>query len=547
MRSLLPGRRATDSASARNGRFVGRAVLCAAAVCLTGCGGPGEPADFVFINGAEPETLDPALITGQPEGRLATSLFEGLAAYNERGEPVPGVAERWEISGDGLVYTFHLRDDARWSNGDPVTSEDFLWSWERTLAPETASEYAYQLWFLKNGRPFNEGELTDFSQVGVEAMGPHTLQVTLENPTPFFIDLCAFMTLLPVHRGSIEVYGDDWSKPGNLVGNGPYMLEDWRINDRIRLRANPEYWDRDNVGLEVIDVLPINRATTALNYFHQGLADLVLDKGLIPTPLLSDLRGEPFFHSAPFLGNYFIRFNVTAPPFDDPRVRRAFALVIDKERITRQITRAGEEPAYSLVPPGTAGYQPPAGLDYDPEEARRLLAEAGYPGGEGFPLVNYLLSESDLNEAIAVELQAMFRRELGVRISLRRQEWRVYLNSLSQLDYDIGRSSWVGDYNDPNTFLDMFITGSGNNRTGWSSTQYDAWIQEAAEALNQEERFEIFRKAERKLISGQAPIVPLYYYVGVQLYDPEKWGGIEGNLLDEHPLKAIYRRTEAGP
>lgn len=521
--------------------------LAAIALLTAGCGTPPEPADFTFINGAEPETLDPALITGQPEGRLATSLFEGLAAYNQRGEAVPGVAESWEISEDGLVYLFQLRPDARWSNGDPVTAHDFVWSWQRTLSPETASEYAYQLWFLKNGRPYNEGELKDFSQVGVRALSDYELEVVLENPTPFFIDLCAFVTLLPVHRPTVEKFGDEWVKPGYLVGNGPYTLEEWRINDRIRLRRNEQYWDREAVDLKIIDVLPINRATTALNYFSRGLADMIMDKGLIPTALLDDIREEPWFHTDPFLGNYFIRFNVTRPPFDDPRVRLAFAKVIDKERITRGITRAGEQPAYSLVPPGTAGYQPPAGVEYDPETGRRLLAEAGFPDGQGFPMVDYLFAESDLNEAIAVELQEMFRRELGVRINLRRQEWRVYLNSLSQLDYDLGRSSWVGDYNDPNTFLDMFIAGGGNNRTGWSSPAYDQLIAEAAATLDQERRFDIFRRAEQILITAEAPIVPLYYYVGVQLYDPEKWGGIEGNLLDEHPLKNIYRRPEASP
>ena len=265
-----------------------------------------------------------------------------------------------------------------------------------------------------------------------------------------------------------------------------------------------------------------------------------MDKGLVPTQLLNDLRRKPDFHSAPFLGTYFLRFNVTKPPFNDPRVRKAFSLVIDKRELVEKITRAGEVPAGSLVPPGTAGYEPPAGLQRDPGQARRLLAEAGYEGGRGFPLVNYLYSEGELNESLAVELQGMFRRELGVTISLLRQEWKVSLRSMSSLDYEMCRASWIGDYNDPNTFLDMFLTDGGNNRTGWSSADYDRMIADAARELDTKKRFDIFRRAESLLVEQEAPICPLYFYVGIQFYDATRLGGIEANLLDEHPFKEMH-------
>lgn len=526
-----------------------RPVLLAALglICglTTGCGKGGHRADLVILNGAEPETLDPALITGQPEGRVANALFEGLTAFNERGRAVPGVAERWEVSADGLQYTFHLRDNACWSNGDPVSADDFVRSWRRTLAPETASEYAYQLHYLRGGRAFNEGKLTDFSQVGVRAEGTRTLVVTLENPTLFFLDLCALVTLQPVHLPTVERWGDAWIKPGRMVSNGAYRLEQWRINDRIRLRRNPHYWNREAVAMETVDLLPVSAANTAFNFYASGLADLMLDKGLVPPSLLGELRRRPDFHSAPFLGTYFIRFNTTRGPFKDPRVRLAFSLVVDRETLVQKITRAGEVPARSFVPPGTAGYEPPNGPERDPERARKLLAEAGYPGGKGFPLTQYLYSEGELNEAIAVELQAMFRRELGVTIQLGRQEWKVYLNSMSNLDYDLCRSSWVGDYNDPNTFLDMFVTDGGNNRTGWSNAAYDGYIAAAARAVDPESRFAAFRSAEALLISEEAPVCPLYFYVGIQFYDATRLAGIEANLLDEHPIRLMRWKQPA--
>ena len=512
--------------------------LCA----FSSCAPPAKRAELVFLNGAEPESLDPAVITGQPEGRIVYALFEGLLNLDAAARIKPGVAERWDISPDKRTYTFHLRANAKWSNGEPVTAEDFVGSWRRTLAPETASEYAYQLYYLKNGKQFNDGTLKDFNQVGVHALDSHTLQVTLDNPTPFFLDLCAFETLMPVPLATIQKEGDQWIKPGRMVNNGAYELADWRINDRISLRKNPFYWDKEHVALATIDILPTAKAITALNFYTSGLADLMMDKGLVPPALLSDLKKRPFYHSAPFLGSFFLRFNVKKKPLDDPRVRKAFSLVIDKQLLVDKITRGGEQPAASLVPPGTAGYLPPEGMARNPELARKLLAEAGFAGGKGFPLLTFLYSEGELNEALAVELQNMFRGELGINLGLLRQEWKVYLGSLSNLDYDICRSSWVGDYPDPNTFLDMFVTDGGNNRTGWSSKTYDESIAAAAREIDPERRFDIFRKAERLLVTDEAPICPLFFYVGIQFYDSAKLGGIEANLLDEHRVQEMYRK-----
>lgn len=517
-------------------------LVCLAALFTLGCDRALDRADLVFMNGAESELLDPALSTAQATGRVMYALYEGLTAYDHTGTAQPALAESWEISPDRRVYTFHLRKNARWSNGDPVTAHDFFYSWRRTLLPETAAEYAYQLHYLEGARDFNEGRLKDFSQVGLRVIDDWTLVVTLVHSTPFFLDLCAFATLLPVHRATVERFGDWSSNPAHFVGNGAFVLRQWRLFDRIRLVKNPYYWNKANVGMNSIDILPAQRPNTAFNFYATGIADLLMDKGLVPTALMDELRTRPDFHAAPFLGNYFIRVNVTHKPFDDPRVRRAFALAVDKKVLTEKITRAGELPATSFVPPGTGqGYQPPPGDERDVATAQKLLAEAGYPGGAGFPIFYYLYrSDSDLDQDIAVELQSTFRSVLGVNMLLTRQEWTVYLESQRKLDYDLCRSSWVGDYNDPNTFLDMFVTGGGNNRTGWSDKRYDELIAAAAREVDREKRFGHFREAERLLVSEAAPIWPLFYYVGLQFFDSDRLGGIEPNLLDEHPLKNIY-------
>ena len=513
------------------------ALLCMA--FLGACDAGSRRADLVFINGAEPETLDPAIITGQPEGRVVNALFEGLCAYDADGRAVPGVAESWEVSPDARTYTFRLRSDARWSDGRPVTAHDFLRSWQRALTPATGSQYNYQLFPIRNAQAFAEGKVREFSEVGVRAPDERTLVVELENPTPYFLELCAFPTLHPVPTDLIARVGDDWIKPAHIISNGAFTLETWRINDRITLKKNPFYWNRDAVSLGSVDVLPIADANVAFNFFASGLADLVMDKGLAPPALLDEMKKQPWFHAAPFLGIYFLRYNCQRGPFADERVRRAFSLAIDKRRIVEKITRAGELPADGFVPPGIPGYAGTDGLAFDPEKARALLAEAGFPGGKEFPLVSYLYSKSELNEAIAVELQSMWRETLGVNVNLNRQEWKVYLNSLSLLDYDIARSSWVGDYPDPNTFLDMFLTGGGNNRTGWSSPDYDRLIAGAARELDPKKRLGILRQAEDLLVQTAVPIAPIYYYVGIQLYDPKKIGGLRANVLDEHPLREM--------
>jgi oligopeptide transport system substrate-binding protein len=510
----------------------------------TGCARLEEPADLVIINGAEPESLDPAIITGQPDGRVVGALFDGLTRFNPKtATPEPALAERWDISGDGRVYTFHLRPNLVWSTGEPITAADVVYSWRRALDPATASDYAGQLFFLKNAEDFNAGKIKDPGEVGVQALGPRTVRAELVGPTPFFLDLCAFRTLAVVPRQAIEKHGDRWLMERPLPVSGAYQLEFWRIHDRIRVRKNPLYWDAANTQNELVDFLPVEAATTALNLYETGIADIIWDKGLIPPELLDLLTQRPDCHRFAYLGTYFFRFNLTRPPFNDLRVRQALALAIDKQRIVEKITRGGEKTAAHFTPPGLPNYEPPAGLGYDPARARQLLAEAGFPNGAGFPSFEYLFNSNKLHEQIAVELQQMWRKELGVRMELRQTEWKVYLAALTALEFDVCRSGWIGDYVDPNTFLDMFMSNNGNNRTGWKNERYDQLVRDANQLTDVSRRMKLLQEAERLLVLEELPIVPLYFYAGINLFDPARIEGIYQNLLDEHPINSIRKKV----
>jgi oligopeptide transport system substrate-binding protein len=373
-----------------------------------------------------------------------------------------------------------------------------------------------------------------------------TVQVELKSPTAFFLDLCAFPTLYVVPRQTIEKYGDHWLLAKPLPVSGAYELAAWRLNDKVRLKKNPLYWDATNTQSEIIDLLPVGSPSTALNLYESGEADIVWDKELIPAELMDVLLRRPDFHSFNYLGTYFFRFNVTRKPFDDPRVRKALALAVDKDRIVKKITRAGELTTSHLVPTGTQNYTSPDGLGYNPELARKLLAEAGYPGGKNFPRFEYMFNAAGggggkIHENIAVELQQMWRDELGIQMGLRQVETQVFWGTQSRLDYQISRSSWIGDYNDANTFLGMFITGDGNNETGWSNSHYDELIRSANLETDLKKREKLFQQAETILVHDEVPIVPLYFYVGINYFDTNKIAGIWKNVLDDHPLRSIRK------
>jgi oligopeptide transport system substrate-binding protein len=517
--------------------------------CLlaSGCIRSEPPADVTIINGGEPESLDPAIISGQVEMRVVQGLFEGLTRIDPRtARAIPGLAEHWEISPDGRIYTFHLRTNLVWSTGEPITTSDVVYSWIRALNPATASDYSGQLFYLKNAEDFNAGKIKDPSLVGIHAPDPFTVRVELNDPTAFFLDVCALPVAYVVPHRTIEKWGDRWLMAKPLPSSGPYELAYWRLNDKIRLQKNPRYWDATNTQSGIIDLLPVGSPNTSLNLYICGQADIAWDKELVPEQLMDVLIKRPDFHTFSYLGAYFIRFNVTRKPFDDPRVRQALALAIDKERIVKKITRAGERPTSHIVPDGTANYTSPEGLGYDPVLARKLLAEAGYPGGSGFPRFEYVFSApasggDKIHENIAIELQQMWRDELGISMDLRQLEAKIFWTAQSHLDYDLSRSSWIGDYDDANTFLGMFTSTDGNNRTGWKNAAYDTLIREAGEQTDLVARKKIFQRAESLLVRDEVPIIPLYFYMGVNYFDTNKIQGVYENLLDDHPLQYIRK------
>jgi oligopeptide transport system substrate-binding protein len=516
---------------------------------LTGCGRREPPANITICNANEPESLDPHIVTGVSEMRITKALFDGLTRLEPRNaEPTPAIAARWEISPDGRTYTFYLRTNAVWSTGEPITSADVVWSWFRALNPATAGDYAGQLFYIKGAEDWYNGKIKDQSQVGIRALDARTVQVELNSPLAFFLELCSFPTLAVVPRQAIEKYGDRWLHAKPLPTSGAFTLGAWRVNDKVRLLRNPRYWDAVNTASEIIDVLPTGSPNTALNLYETGVADIVWDKDLVPSELMDVLGKRPDFHSFTYLGTYFYRFNVTKPPFNDARVRRAFALATDKGRIISKLTKGAEQPATHFVPTGVANYEPATAPGYAPDEARKLLAAAGFPGGKEFPRVNYTFfgaagGGAKLHGKVGIELQQMWRDVLGIEVELRQIERKVFYSSQSKLDYDISMSSWIGDYNDANTFLDLFTSTSGNNRTGWSNDRYDALIKEANLQTDLKKRAEIFRQAETILIIDETPVVPLYFYAGFNYYNDAKIKGIWQNILDEHPMQYIYKVT----
>jgi oligopeptide transport system substrate-binding protein len=527
-------------------------VLCLLALILhAGCGRRETRVEFgnreqVLYkgNGTEPAELDPQIVTGVTEHHTIMALLEGLVTEDPVDlHPVPGVAERWDISADGRIYTFHLRKDAKWSNGDPVTAQDFLESYKRILTGSLASEYAYMHFVVTNAEAYNQGKITDFSQVGYKAQDDHTFQITLTEATPYFLSLMNHISWFPVHLPTLRKYGkpyergNKWTRPGHYVGNGPFVLHDWKVNTVVVAKKSPTYWDHARVRLNEIRFFPIDSADTEERAFRSGQLHITETIPLSKIEVYKRKQPE-LIHIEPYLGIYFYRINVTKPPLNDKRVRQALVASIDREAIVEKITRGGQLPAYHFTPPGTAGYQSRTRITLDLARAKKLLAEAGYPEGRGFPKVELLFNTSEAHRSIAEAIQQMWKVNLGIDVQLVNQEWKVYLDSQHTLNYQLCRAAWIADYVDPNSFLDMWLTGGGNNDTGWSNAEYDRLIAQAARESNPERRFEIFQRAEALLLD-ELPLIPIYFYTRVGLRRPEV-KGYYPNILDNHPYKYIY-------
>lgn len=526
----------------------GRPVLIASMFVLAfmiACGDNRESTNYVLRvgNDGEPKALDPHIVTGVVEERILSALFEGLVNFEfESMTPIPGVASAWEVSDDGAAYTFHLNPAARWSNGDPVTAQHFVYSWQRILTPELGAEYAYLLYPLKNAERFHRGALKDFSGVGVRAVDDHTLAVELESPTPYFLALQIHFAWYPVHPPSIESHrgpldrGGKWTRPGTLVSNGPFVLAEWRPNDVVEVQRNPHYWDAARVGLDGVAFFPVAEPSVEERLFRAG--DLHITYELPLTKVRAYQRNNPdVLRLDPYLATEFIRFNTTRPPFDNVRVRRAFSLAIDREQIVNRVLQGGEQSAHHFTPPDTAGYTCTTRVPFDPEQARALLAEAGYPDGKDFPAVELLYDSGDNQRIYCEALQHQWKTHLGIEVALLNRDHKTWLADMIGLNYDLARSYWLGDYADPSNFLEMFYAASGNNRTGFNSETYDELVRQAVRTPDVDARYSLYQQAEAMLLT-EAIIAPVYFHTRAYLCDPHV-ENLSANALGRIPWKSV--------
>jgi len=501
---------------------------------------------LIFGNGAEPKTLDPQLVQSVGDSNIMRALFEGLVTFHESEDAiaVPGVAERWEPNEDYSVWTFYLRPDARWSSGDLVTAHDFAFSYQRILEPDFASPYASMLYFLQGAEAFNKGETKDFSTVGVRVIDDKTLELSLIGPTDYFPEILKHTTWLPVHRPTIEKFGSmtdrytDWQRPGNHVGNGSFQLKSWRINHAVEVEPNPHYWDAENVKPKGIVFKPLPSEYTEERAFRDGQIHYTSTRASSLIECYREHHPE-MMHTEPYAGTYFYRCNVNKPPLNNVKVRQALACAIDRKSIVENVTLGGQEPAFGYTPPFKDVYDPPDRLRFDPEKARKLLTEAGYPGGKGFPGFEILINTLESHRAVAEAVQAMWKEHLGItNVEINNQEWKVFQRTLHSLDYEMARSAWIGDYVHPTTFLTMWQTDDTNNETAWSNMEYDRLIQEALRVADPEVRSQKLFAAEEILLE-ELPIIPVYWYTRVYLLHPDvkNWNPL---VLDNHPWKSIY-------
>lgn len=491
-------------------------------------------------NGSEPKDLDPHTVTGVPESQIIQSLFEGLVGKDPKTlEPTPGVAENWKISKDGKTYTFKLRKNAKWSNGEPITAKDFIFSWKRLLNPATASEYAYQGFYILGGKDYHQGNPQKLESSGLKSPDPYTLEVKLENPTSYFLSLLYHHSLYPVHQATVEKHQMRWTRPENMVSNGPFVLKNWKMNQVISVEKNPLYWDAERVKLETVNYYPIEKAETEEKMF---IVKKLHATGTVPTEKISHWMNDStgVLRKHPYLGIYHYWINVNKAPLDQKIVRRALTLAIDREKLVKYVVKGGQAPAENFTPPGTGGFKPQGRIPKDLSrisEAKELLKKAGFPDGKGMPPIEILYNTSEGHKKIAEAIQQMWREHLGVEAKLYNQEWKVFLDTQQSKNYMVSRAGWIADYNDPNTFLDLLTSENGNNRSGWSNAEYDGLIAQAAKEIKPNKRWELFQKAEDILLE-ELPVIPLYVYTRLYLLSNDVKGW-EPNIEDVHPLKYV--------
>jgi oligopeptide transport system substrate-binding protein len=499
--------------------------------------------------GSEPRTLDPQESQGVTEHHIIVALIEGLVApsIDDQSKVVPAVADRWEHNEDYSIWTFHIGENRKWSDGEPVKAGDFVFSYKRMLTAAFGAQYAENLFILKGAEDYYSGKITDFEQVGVKALDDRTLRVELVGPTPYLLTLVQHESWLPVcptailRFGNIDTRDSRWTQPENFVGNGPFKMKSWHPNDVIEVIRNPLYWDSANVKLNGINFYSIENLNTQERAFQAGQLHKTDQMPLDKVPYYRRAHPE-LLRIDPYEGVYFYRINIARKPLDNPKVRLALSLAVDRDAIVKNILREDQKPATGYTPPGMGEYQPLHKTTYDPARARELLAEAGYPNGKGFPKFTIHFNTLESHRAIAEAIQQMWKEELNIEVALENQEWKVYLDTQNNKNYDLSRSAWIGDFMDPVTFLSMWTSGNGNNNTNWGNPKFDALIEQAARTGDPERRLGILHDAEDLFLS-ELPVVPVYWYTNAYLIQPsvQNWNPL---VLGNHNYKYIDLKGE---
>lgn len=495
-------------------------------------------------NGAEPQSLDPHKIEGVPEANLARDQFEGLVNIDLNGEIRPGVAESWE-NDDYRVWRFNLRKDAKWSNGDPVTAEDFVYSWKRLVDPNTASPYASYLQYahVENVDDIVNGK-ADPDTLGVRALDDHTFEITLSEPIPYIDKLVGHTSTVPVHRATVEKYGNQWTAPGNFVSNGAYKLKDWVVNERIVLERNDQYWDNDKTVIDEVTFLAIPSEVTDVNRYRSGEVDMT--NNAIPVDLFSRLQRDipDEVKISPSLCTYYYEINNEQAPFDDARVRAAVKLALDRDIIANKVMGQGQTPAFGFTPPSTVDMEAiePEWFQLTQKErnekAKQLLADAGY--GPGNPLSFTLLyNTSEAHRKVAIAAASILKQNAGIEVKLENQEWKTFLDSRHQGNYEVARAGWCADYNEPSSFLNIMLSTSSNNTSHYKSDAFDAAMRKSITAATEDDRVKAYQEAER-ILDEDSAIVPIYYYVSPRLVKPYVGGYSVNNPLGYAYTKDMY-------
>ena len=492
-------------------------LALAVVLCLMGTAWAGEK-EIVYNLAIEPRTIDPVLNNAVDGSNVIFNLFEGLVRIGFDDAPEAGCAEKWEASEDGMSWTFHLRKGLKWSDGKPMTAEEFRYGFLRAITPENASPYAHLGFFIKNGEAFFNGK-AKAEEVGLVAVDDVTFRIDLEYQTPLMLDYLSYHIFYPARADVVEADPRGWtSKPETAIGNGPFMLADWQHNSEMTLVKNPHYWDADNVKIDKVRMVMITDSNTALAAFKGRKVDLIDN---IPPQMTPQLIKSGEAKVAPTLGTSFSVFNVTRAPFDNPLVRRAFTLAVDRTVMAEKVAMGGQKPAVAFIPYGIPGVE--AGKDFraeggaflpdraDVEQAKKLLAEAGYPDGKGFPKVVYKYNLNPINKAIAEALQAMWKQNLGVEVELSNEEWKVFINTRMKHDFDIARHAYLVDFFDAGSLLELWQTGVPENVAGYANEEYDALIKDSLKQMDRAKRIEDMHRAEQILMQD-LPVLPLYFY-----------------------------------